>query len=66
MPASHDSIVEQGTGRCGGFAGGLRSRCGGFAGAATTESPQTLAKRLAPIPRVFGGFRPCLLDFAKH
>jgi hypothetical protein len=30
------------------------------------ESPQTQAKRPTPIPRVFGGFRPCLLDFAKH
>lgn len=31
-----------------------------------SESPQTRAKRLTPIPRVFGGFRPYLLDFAKH
>jgi hypothetical protein len=52
--------------RCGGFAGGFKAACGGFAGAATTESPRTRAKRLTPIPRVFGGFRPCLLAFAKH
>ena len=34
----------------------------GYAG----ESPQKQAKRPTPIPRVFGAFRPCLLDFAKH
>jgi hypothetical protein len=52
--------------RCGGFAGGIKAACGGFAGAATTERPQTWAKRPTPIPCVFEGFRPCLLAFAKH
>jgi hypothetical protein len=30
------------------------------------ESPQKQAKRPTPVPRVFGGFRPSLLAFAKH
>jgi hypothetical protein len=49
---------------CGGFAGGLKSRCGGVAGAATTESPQTRAKRPTPTPALFGPFRTRSRDFA--
>jgi hypothetical protein len=30
------------------------------------ESLQKQAKQPTPIPRVFGGFRPPLLAFAKH
>jgi hypothetical protein len=40
----------------------LQRVCNGHAG----ESPQKQAKRPTPIPRVFGGFRPPLLAFAKH
>jgi hypothetical protein len=40
----------------------LQRVCNGYAG----ESPQNQAKRPTPIPRVFCGFRPPLLTFAKH
>ncbi len=43
---------------------GSVSRCGGFAGAATSESPQTRAKRSTPIP-LFSGFSPAFAGFRQ-
>jgi hypothetical protein len=50
---------------CGGFAGGSAPVCGGFAGSATSESPQTQAKRPTPLPAFFGSFRLLSRYFAR-
>jgi hypothetical protein len=49
-------------GICGGFAVPLRGVCGGR----DHRRPANTGETTHVDPPCFGGFRPCLLDFAKH